>query len=128
MLRFYVMRCASLSYLWYQREPKAYDVCVTILDTKHAYVKCLFCYLKDKTLLSFLLPFLLSFIPSFLVFFASFSLSTEQNSWILEYRSKLTIHTISYNVSLFIIKCSTCFGLFSPLSGATFWSCISQLV
>ena len=34
----------------------------------------------------------------------------------------------SYNVSLFVIKCSTCFGLFSPSSGATFWSCISQLV
>ena len=28
--------------------------------------------------------------------------------------------TNSYNVSLFIIKCSTCFGLFSPSSGATF--------
>ena len=32
------------------------------------------------------------------------------------------------NVSLFIIKCSTCFGLFSPSSGATFWSGISHLV
>ena len=44
------------------------------------------------------------------------------------YISRPTRCTKSYNVSLFIIKCSTCFGLFSPSSGATFWSCISQLV
>ena len=44
------------------------------------------------------------------------------------YISRPTGCTNSYNVSLFIIKCSTCFGLFSPSSGATFWSCISQLV
>ena len=44
------------------------------------------------------------------------------------YISRTTRCTNSYNVSLFIIKCSTCFGLFSPSSGATFWSCISQLV
>ena len=36
--------------------------------------------------------------------------------------------TNSYNGSLFIIKCSTCFGIFSPSSRATFWSCISHLV
>ena len=36
--------------------------------------------------------------------------------------------TVPYNVSLFIIKYSTFFVLFSPSSGATFWSCISQLV
>ena len=34
----------------------------------------------------------------------------------------------SYNVSLFIIKRSACFGLFCPSSGVTFCSCISQLV
>ena len=44
------------------------------------------------------------------------------------YISKPTRCTNSYNVSLFIIKRSACFGLFSPSSGATFWSCISQLV
>ena len=44
------------------------------------------------------------------------------------YVSRPTRCTNSYNVSLFIIKCSTCFGLFSPSSGATFWSCISQWV
>ena len=36
------------------------------------------------------------------------------------YTSRPTRCTNSYNVSLFIIKCSTCFGLFSPSSGATF--------
>ena len=44
------------------------------------------------------------------------------------YISRLTRRTNSYNVSLFIIKCSTCFGLFGSSSEATFWSCISQLV
>ena len=44
------------------------------------------------------------------------------------YISRTTRCVNSCNVSLFIIKCSTCFGLFSPSSGATFWSCISQLV
>ena len=44
------------------------------------------------------------------------------------YISRPTRCTNSYNVSLLIIKRSTCFGLFSPSSGATFWSCISQLV
>ena len=44
------------------------------------------------------------------------------------YISRPTRCTNSYNVSLFIIKCSTCFGPFSPSSGATFWSCTSQLV
>ena len=34
----------------------------------------------------------------------------------------------SYNESLLIIKRSTCFGIFSPSSGAKFWSCISELV
>ena len=42
------------------------------------------------------------------------------------YISRPTRCTSSCNVSLLIIKCSTCFGLFSPSSGATFWSCISQ--
>ena len=36
--------------------------------------------------------------------------------------------TESYNVFIFINKCSTCFGLFSPTSGATFLRCILQLV
>ena len=36
------------------------------------------------------------------------------------YISRPTRSTNSYNVSLFIINCSTCFGLFSPSSGATF--------
>ena len=44
------------------------------------------------------------------------------------YISRPTRCTDSYNASLFIVKCSTCFGLFSPSSGATFWSCISQMV
>ena len=44
------------------------------------------------------------------------------------YISRPTRCIDSYNVSLFIIKCSTCFRLFSPSSGATFWSCILQLV
>ena len=44
------------------------------------------------------------------------------------YISRPTRCTNSYNVSLLIIKCSTCFGHFSPSSGVTFWSCISQLV
>ena len=33
------------------------------------------------------------------------------------YINRPTRCTNSYNVSLFIIKCSTCFGLFSPSSG-----------
>ena len=36
------------------------------------------------------------------------------------YISRPTRCTNSYNVSLFIIKCSTCFGHFSPSSGAIF--------
>ena len=44
------------------------------------------------------------------------------------YISRPTRYTNSYNESLLIIKLSTCFGLLSPSSGATFWSCISQLV
>ena len=47
---------------------------------------------------------------------------------IFVYISRPTRCTNSYNVSLFIIKCSTCFGLFSPSSGATCWSCTSELV
>ena len=42
------------------------------------------------------------------------------------YISRPTRCTNSYNVSFCIIKRSTCFGLFSPSSGTTFWSCISQ--
>ena len=44
------------------------------------------------------------------------------------YVHQLYAQILVRNVSLFIIKCSTCFGLFSPSSGATFWSCTSQLV
>ena len=44
------------------------------------------------------------------------------------YISRPTRCTNSYNEFLLNIKCSTCFGLFSPSSGAMFWSCISQLV
>ena len=44
------------------------------------------------------------------------------------YISRPTRSINSYNESLLIIKCSTYFGLCSPSSGATFWSCISQLV
>ena len=44
------------------------------------------------------------------------------------YISRPTRCTNSYNESLLIVKRSTCFGLLSPSSGATFWSRISQLV
>ena len=44
------------------------------------------------------------------------------------YISRPTRCTNSYNKSLLIIKCSTCFGLLSPSSGATCWSCTSHLV
>ena len=44
------------------------------------------------------------------------------------YISRPTECTNYYNASLFIIKCSTCFGLFSPSPGATFWSGISHLI
>ena len=37
------------------------------------------------------------------------------------YIGRLTRCTISYNESLLIIKRSTCFGLFSPSSGVTFY-------
>ena len=40
------------------------------------------------------------------------------------YISRPTGCTNSYNESLLIIKCSTCFGLFSPSSGATFFEAV----
>ena len=42
--------------------------------------------------------------------------------------SRPTRCTNSYNESLLIIKRSTCFGLSSPSSGATFFEAVSQLV
>ena len=42
------------------------------------------------------------------------------NKWLNVYISRPTRCTNSYNESLLIIKCSTCFGLLSPSSGATF--------
>ena len=40
------------------------------------------------------------------------------------YVSRPTRCTNSYNESLFIIKCSTCFGLLSPSSGETFFEAV----
>ena len=59
---------------------------------------------------------------------AFISLDIGPNILLCVYISRPTRCTNSYNVFLFIIKCSACFGLFSPSSGATFWSCVSQLV
>ena len=54
--------------------------------------------------------------------------SVHRASYCNVYISRPTRCADSYNESSFIIKCSTCFGLLSPSSGATFWSCISHLV
>ena len=67
---------------------------------------------------------LYEYLCAFITISLSFLL-TMRNVSDKVYISRPTRCTNSYNVSLFIIKCSTCFGLFSPSAGATFWSCIS---
>ena len=64
-------------------------------------------------------------VQSVLFLYSKTNLCIQFNSLFV---SRPTRCTNSYNVSLFLIKCSTCIGVLSPSSGATFWSCISQLV
>ena len=54
--------------------------------------------------------------------------NNNNNKWVNVYISRQTRYTNSYNEHLLIVKRSTCFVLFIPSSGATFFEAVSQLV